>query len=693
MASRWVTEIVMDGNTVTLTVPSEAPPTMGALYEKISPALQESGDAVFVARAEGVQSKLLKGGAYFCFNYRPNQYSQGFGIFENSDYTNSISSIAYGDLWKDNVSICIAVDDDLEEAQFGIYGNRQYGGGPLLVCSTGRTDQSQRQASYQMFLSSQPAHFIWTAWEQLAGNSGQYRCQLSKLTDTALEDISPQVGQTSAIFDRISSRSSIWSIIQNAQLGEEKTIMWSGRNWCTMTMTAGGVSGNYALAFKFYNPNMSETTPFYTYTTYIVYSPGSPDVNTDSNLLLAFAYDNAQQAALFLPVTYRAGGLAEGYSWGVSSQNMPDSDQLLYLYLWLQESGAGTPEYPYDTGSEDNGGNPSGPQPGDHMPQPGVPTLSAMSSGMFTVYCPTDEQLEDIAEYLWSDNVITNIRKYFNNFSDNIIALYVLPHQPANLPTKNFTVGNLQSDTITGVKYVTSRFVDVDMGSVTVKTTYDSYLDFSPFTRFEIYLPGVGMQTLSADDIMCPTDPNTGTLKPVEESTISVKYTLDLMTGLLVAFVFVNGEMRYQFPGKIGYSIPITGENYTRMVTGAISAMAGLVGAAATGGLTAPLAAGGVAAAVSGTVNAMKPDVHRSGNLSGDVSMMSDESPYLIYHRPNKPLLENQERYTGFPSYKSGALSEFSGLTQVIDAHIEGISCTEAERAEILNLLKSGVIL
>lgn len=546
---------------------------------------------------------------------------------------------------------------------------------------------------YDFIYGLVPPTYVWTAWDQLSGNNGQYRCQLSKLSDTALEDISPQVGQTSAIFSSLSSRSSIWSIIQNAQLGEEKTVMWSGRNWCTMTMTAGGVSGNYVLTFKFYNPNMSATTPFYTYTTYIVYSPGSPDVNTDSNLLLTFAHDNTQQAAVFLPVTYRAGGLAEGYSWGVSTQNTPDTDQMLYMYLWLQESGAGTPEYPYDTGTTDDGGNPGGPQPGDHMPRPSVPTLSGLSAKLVTLYAPTAEQLEDIAEYLWSNDVITNIRKFMNNFADNIIALYVLPHIPANLPTKNFTVGNMTSGDITDVAYVTSRFVDIDMGSVTVKTTYDSYLDFSPYTRFKIYLPGVGLMDLSADDIMCPTDPDTGTLKPVEESTINVKYTLDLLTGLLVAFVFVNGEMRYQFPGKVGYNIPITGANYTSLVTGAVSAMAGLIGAAATGGLSAPITAGAISAAVSGTVNAMKPEVHRGGNLSGDVSAMSEESPYLIYYRPNKPLVENQAAFTGFPSYKTGTISSFSGYTLFLDAHIESVSCTSAERDEIMQLLKGGVII
>lgn len=556
---------------------------------------------------------------------------------------------------------------------------------PLFVTLFPMTEERSR-ILYDIISHNIKPVYVWTAWDQISGNNGQYRCNLTKIKDDSITVDTTTTDGTESDFDRIGSQSSIWAIFQNMSVGVEKIVAWSGSNWMTLTLVDNGIPDTYTFVFKFYAPAISSTTPFYTMSRVITYGGSVPT----RDMWLSFAYDEEQQAAVFLPVSYDTGTLQPGYEWGGVSAT---ADEMLYLYLWLQASGAGTPEYPYDTGTTDNGGNPGGPQPGDHMPTPGVPTLSGMSSGMFTVYNPTNTQLEQIGEFLWSANVIDNIRKYFNDFADNIIALYVLPCKLSNLPSKSFKVGNMQSDTITGVEYLTQRFTAVDMGSVYIKNVFDSYLDYSPFTKFDLYLPGIGMQTLSADDISAPTDPDTGTLKAVEGSTISLTYNIDLMTGLVVAMVKINGELKYQFPGKVGYSIPLTGANYTQMVTGFITAAAGLVGAAATGGLSAPLSAAGVSAAVSGTVNAMKPEIHRGGNLSGDVSSMSERTPYIICHRPNKPLLENQERYTGFPSYKSGTLSEFSGLTQVIDAHIEGISCTEAERAEILNLLKGGIIL
>ena len=89
----------------------------------------------------------------------------------------------------------------------------------------------------------------------------------------------------------------------------------------------------------------------------------------------------------------------------------------------------------------------------------------------------------------------------------------------------------------------------------------------------------------------------------------------------------------------------------------------------------------------------MKPDVYRGGNLSGDASMLSLKTPILIRTRPNKPAIENQELFSGAPSYKIDTIGSFSGFTQVAEAHIEGISCTDAERNEIMQLLRNGVLI
>lgn len=530
-----------------------------------------------------------------------------------------------------------------------------------------------------------PPQYTWIAWNTLAGNGGQYRCALTMIKGESIGDISSAHYGAGGDMTRIIQSSDIVPYVGNMNYNSPVKIAYSGVNWMTAEIQpdAGLLTNQVKCVFKFYIKNVSETTPFYSLTEFFF-------IGNDDHHYLSFVHDDEQQSAAFLPVGFDKVLTSSPYYWGNVS---PSESEMSLLWLWLQASGAPTPDPqpsgPYDNGSTDNGGNGGNPIPQDDIHTPNVPVLGAMSSGMFTVYCPTDVQLGQIAQYLWSDNFIDNVKKYFNNVSDNIIAFYVLPLEPENLPTKNFKIGNLENASITGVKYLNSRFISVDMGSVTVNSRWDTYLDFSPFTRFNCYLPGVGIVALDSDDIMSPANQD-GTLPTLTGSTISLTYVIDLFTGVLVAYVKINDQIRYQFPGRMGYSIPLTGQNYTAMGQGFVTAMAGLASTIATGGTAAPFTAGATAA---GIVNAMKPDVYRGGNLSGDASMLSLKTPILIRTRPNKPAIENQELFSGAPSYKIDTIGNFGGFTQVVEAHIEGISCTDAERNEIMQLLRNGVLI
>lgn len=530
--------------------------------------------------------------------------------------------------------------------------------------------------------------YTWRSWQRLAGNSGQFVANLPVIKPAIADQITPSDNQFlhTDDFTSLSNEASVWSTYLNALLGVEYTIAWSGNNRATLTVTNDpNEPRDKIFTFKFYLG--AAGAPFATLVDDVRVGGTDPEFIC-SNYLLSIMYDQTNGVAAPVLLGYYAANTSYDY---LSDAYTPWSQTTMEnMYTWLQASAnAPSGSGPYDTGTTDTGGTPTGGGHQDPMPNVNVPTLSGAASGMFTIYCPDDTELAQIATFLWSDNVLDNFKKYFNNFSDNIIALYVLPYKAANMPTKAFTVGKMTATVPAAVDYITTRFVSVEMGELTVGTRWDSYLDFEPYTKFNIYLPGIGVQALSADDIICP--PNDDESLPIAKgSKLSLTYVLDLMTGNVAAYVKINGQIRYQFTGKVGYSIPLTGANYNSMVQGYVMATAGLIGTIASGGTAAPFAA---SAGAAGIINAMKPDVYRGGNLSGDSSALCLQYPYLIRRRPNKPYLKEQEIYTGFPSYMSGLLSEFSGFTQVIDAHVEGISCTEAERAEILQLLKSGVIL
>lgn len=541
----------------------------------------------------------------------------------------------------------------------------------------------QSSQSYNLTHYSAPVPAIiydWSSWPQLSGNAGMFLMNLSTIDDATIGD-----GETVyETFDgspfTLESLTDLYAMTINLLNGQETTIAYCGDNYLNAikrTTFVNDVTTVYVtLKFYFRSDTLIYTSPELT-----VYSSAA-GVSRD---YLCLIYDETNEVAAPDIIQY----WPDTGKYGINEYGLPSDEQMRALFIWLQDNGVERETVsPYDIGTEDNGGNPGTPTPQDHITDSDLPTLSGLGLGIVTLYSPTPEQLADIATFLWSDNVLDNFKKYFNNFADNLLNLYVLPYAPAGLNTKTFKVGKMESE-ITDVKFCTQRFFDIPMGSINIEKLWDSYLDFSPYTKIEIYLPYLGLHSLDIDEIMCPARMN-GTLQSGLGSVLSLKYRLDILTGVIVSKIMINNEIRYQFEGKVGATIPLTGTTYASMVQGIITAGAGLVSTIATGGLAAPLSA---AAAVTGTVNASKPNIERIGNISGDASMLATDIPYIVITRPNKPMLEAQQDYTGFPSYKAGLLSGFSGYTVVQEAHVEGISCTEEERNIILNTLKNGVII
>ena len=528
--------------------------------------------------------------------------------------------------------------------------------------------------------------YNWLPLPHLAGNSGQFQMDLSTLNASIIGDGETANSTNDHTKYTISSQSSIYNMLVNVLDNQETTVAYCGDNY--MTVTRRYVAGTAVNLIYF-------TLKFYFRSGTLIYTSPEFDVNADhsNDRLLSIIYDTTHQVATLDLITTLSG--TDGIFYNNSA--LPNDTILSAMYIWLQDNGV-VHTGPYDTGTTDDGGEPGNPRPQDHITDSPLPTKGGLNMGLVTLYLPSDSQMADIAAFLWSDSVLDNFKKYFNNFADNILSCYSLPFTPDNLPTKAFKVGNMVSDTITDVPYTTVRAFDIDMGSVTIDKLWDSYLDFSPYTKAEIYLPGLGLHSLDIDEIMCPTRLD-GSVPDRLGTVLNLVYRLDVLTGVVVAKLKVRvytksggytDQIRYQFSGRIGYNIPLTGQTYASMVQGILTAGAGVATTIASGGLTAPMTA---AATVTATVQASKPNVERIGNISGDASMLATNVPYLILSSPNKPELVGQGNFTGFPSYKRGTLAGFTGYCEVLECHVEGMSATDTEKEMILSLLKAGVII
>ena len=87
------------------------------------------------------------------------------------------------------------------------------------------------------------------------------------------------------------------------------------------------------------------------------------------------------------------------------------------------------------------------------------------------------------------------------------------------------------------------------------------------------------------------------------------------------------------------------------------------------------------------------PEYHRSGSNASTTGLMSVQTPYLIITRPRQAIPENQNTYTGYPSFITEQIGDLIGYTEVEIIHMHDMSCTNEEFKEIEELLISGVII
>ena len=306
---------------------------------------------------------------------------------------------------------------------------------------------------------------------------------------------------------------------------------------------------------------------------------------------------------------------------------------------------------------------------------PGLPATTAVSTGFLTLFNPTTANLRDLASYMWADPLF-DLSAWRKIFADPMGAILGLSIVPVSVPTSGnaeVTVGNIP----TGIQMplVSSQYVVVDCGSIQVKEFWGGYLDYSPYTKAEIYLPYCGIHAIDIDDIM--------------EKTVNVVYHIDILSGACCVYVKCDTAILYTFIGQCSSSIPITGDNWTNVINGVLSAAVSVGSMVATGGATAPMALPQLASTVT---NSLKPSIEKSGAMGGTGGLLAYQYPYLIITRPRQALPEDQNKYMGYPSFVTAELGSLKGYTEVEQVHLENINATDSELKEIETLLKNGVI-
>lgn len=230
------------------------------------------------------------------------------------------------------------------------------------------------------------------------------------------------------------------------------------------------------------------------------------------------------------------------------------------------------------------------------------------------------------------------------------------------------------------------------LGKFKIERKFNNYLDFSPYTKIEMYLPFAGIITLDTN--------------VVTDKEIRILLAVDFDTGKANYYLVRHEDNQGEYDGDIiqtvecqmGIDIPLgsynANEQMKNLLLTGVSFIGGAVSSIATGNVTSLVTSS--LNAVSGTFKALQERVTKGGVSSGSNNLMTPYHPYLIITRPtygsNGP--DDYVTYKGRPLFKNCKLGDLKGFTVCNDFHLENFgSATESEISSIDALLKEGIII
>ena len=294
----------------------------------------------------------------------------------------------------------------------------------------------------------------------------------------------------------------------------------------------------------------------------------------------------------------------------------------------------------------------------------------ALSSGigvLTSTFHMTKERIVQLGQFLWGSSIFDEFSLINNNPIENIISCKAIPYA-INGTTQEIALGNVKTG-VNGEK-ISQNFSKQTIGTVTIAEHYKNFLDYAPYTNVIIYLPYIGFKELDTSLVM--------------GKTLKIEYTLDVITGGCLAQIYVGKIRLYEFTGNIGVDIPITASNRAQVESAYISAGVGVVSSAMNGNAI------GVADSIIGAATSQ---YHYSGTGNPSPSCVSstNRTCYVVIDRPQYQPLNAFNHTRGRMCCLSKTIGSLRGYT-VCDKNtdISGISATNEEKEEIVNILSSG---
>lgn len=232
-----------------------------------------------------------------------------------------------------------------------------------------------------------------------------------------------------------------------------------------------------------------------------------------------------------------------------------------------------------------------------------------------------------------------------------------------------------------------SQFIDFPRDPESYALSVSGYIDYTDFTgvTITVYVPYCGKCTVPVSACMG----GIGADGRYRDGKIWVQYRCDIISGNLCAGVFCrdrDGVMQLveTLTGNCAYQVPLSGnDNGASEILGAlkstaIGAMMGNFGAVASGAATLGL-------------DTARRTTSIIGNHGGSVGAICNQYLYAEFTYTETSNPANYDTVRGRPSDVGGIVGDFSGYTTFDHVDLDGVPCTDAERAEIQTILQQGV--
>lgn len=331
---------------------------------------------------------------------------------------------------------------------------------------------------------------------------------------------------------------------------------------------------------------------------------------------------------------------------------------------------------------------------------PSLPGLGVSQAGFVNVYKPTAGQLVGFADDLFPDfempapstkegidGVVENLNNvasvlgffadsYLNKgLVDYVIDCHIVPVAPSSTDNTGIKVGYKTFNY--NPSKVTSDYVEFDCGSLQIAEYYQNFLDYEG-TRAKLYAPFIGFVDIKPEWF--------------QSGSLRLVYHFNIIDGSCIAFVIATSSKSKlkntvvaTFGGNCCVHMPITGLNYSSMISG-IASGTGKIVSGVFGGNLGQIAGGAEQVATA------RPSIEQSNGYNAGMSFMCYRRPYLLIERPVASFSQNYPKEEGLPLNVTKKLSEMKGFTTCTAPIVDNFHCLKEEKEMIKQALIEGTI-